>query len=128
MSENGFQRDSSEWLNNDNFKKFLEEYIEADSYASGTNEDLRAYITYRMLYKIYTNSLKTNNASESLHKEFSKIFETLERAESETVTLNELIIEQKESQKITQIEKIIHLTISVIAFILSVFSFFILTK
>lgn len=93
MSEN------DEWLNNDNFKKFLEDYIEVDTYSSITNEDLKAYITYRSLYHIYNSTLKSKSITENLQKEFAKILETLERVDTETIQLIHLIEEQKKSRK-----------------------------
>lgn len=85
---------ANEWLQDEEFKKFLEEYIEKDAYDPKQSDELRIFITYKALYKIYTATLSTKYNVQKMDEDFAKLDETTESVGKGLASLALVIQEQ----------------------------------
>lgn len=88
-----------EWLEDEKFKEFLREYVEKDAYTPGQDENLRVFVTYNTLYRIYTATINTKANVRKLDKDLAEFDKALDNVEKGLNSFGNLMVEHDRINK-----------------------------
>lgn len=112
------KRHDSDWLEDEQFKKFLHEYIEEPACHTNQDDNLTIPVTYRTLYKIYVTILNAKVKTQKFKDNLDKIDQSIDMIEKGVASLGNLMQEQDRINRSMRITTIIF-TIIVICCLIS---------
>lgn len=107
------------WLEDEKFKEFLREYVEKDDYNPDQDENLKVFVTYNTLYRIYLATLNTKDNIRKLDKDFAEFDKALDKVEKGLNSFDNLMVEHDKINKTLLLEtRIFFILIIVLGFVL----------
>lgn len=107
------------WLEDEKFKEFLREYVEKDAYNPDQDENLKVFVTYNTLYRIYLATLNTKDNIRKLDKDFAEFDKALDKVEKGLNSFDNLMVEHDKINKTLLLEtRIFFILIIVLGFVL----------
>ena len=117
-----------EWLEDEKFKEFLHEYVEKDAYNLNQDENLKVFVTYNALYRIYLATLNTKDNVLKLDDDLAKLDKTVDDVEKGLNTFGGLMVEHDKLNKALLLEVRIFFIIIVVLGLVLIFSIYNLFK
>lgn len=111
-----------EWLEDEKFKDFLREYVEKDAYNPDQDENLKVFVTYATLYRLYTATIKTKDNVRKIDKDLAEFDKALDNVEKGLNVFGNLMVEQDKINKSLLLEVRVFFILIVVLGLVLIFS------
>lgn len=119
MEKSNYEKYPSAWSEDEQFRKFLHEYIEDDACHADPDSNPKILVSYQTLYKLYTATLK--NDIQKFDEDLCKLNESIDMIEEALTSFGGLMMELDKTNKSASLSTRIFITIMIGSLIIFIY-------